>query len=337
MLLVDSPGDLPGLATPLFSEGDLVAAGAPCALGELLEAVRRCSPDAVLLELTPGPAVLAAIETLMAERPTPVLALRPPGVRAEVLFRALEAGAVDVKERPHRPTAAFWREIAHALLLISTVRVVRHVLGSRKRAASAGPPRAEDRLQRPPFPMVAIAASLGGPKALASLLGMLPRRFPAPLAVCQHISSGFTSGLAQWLAQQTSRQVVEARDGQLLSPGTVYLAPTDAHLLVLPDAKARLDDGPPLLGFKPSCDALLSSVARSFHRRAIGVVLTGMGRDGARGLREIRERGGRTIAQDESSSVVFGMPREAIELGAAERVLALEDIASALSQLVSEC
>jgi two-component system chemotaxis response regulator CheB len=166
---------------------------------------------------------------------------------------------------------------------------------------------------------------------------MIPRGFPAPIVVCQHISTGFTEGLAAWLAAETALDVTEARDGERLRPGTVFIAPSGAHLLVRDDARLKLDNGPPIQGFKPSCDALLFSAAETFGRRAVGVILTGMGRDGARGLKEIRARGGRTIAQDERTCVVFGMPGEAVSLGAAEEVLPLDEIASHLMRLVDQC
>jgi two-component system chemotaxis response regulator CheB len=188
-----------------------------------------------------------------------------------------------------------------------------------------------------PFPVVAIAASLGGPKALAQLLSMMPRELGAPICICQHISDGFTWGLSNWLASEAGKHVVEARQDDLLEPGTIYVAPSRVHFRVEAPGKVRLDPGPPIQGFRPSCDALLESVAESFGRRAIGVILTGMGRDGAVGLRAIRDRGGRTIAQDESTCVVFGMPREAILLGGAEEVLPLEQIPATLLRWVDEC
>src|SRR5262249_47965986 len=163
-------------------------------------------------------------------------------------------------------------------------------------------------------------------KALSQILRMIPRGFPAPIVICQHISTGFTEGLAQWLAAETALDVKEAEDGEPLKRGTVFIAPSGVHLLVREDARIRLDEGPPIAGFRPSCDALLFSAAETFGRRAIGVILTGMGRDGARGLKEVRARGGRTIAQDESTCVVFGMPGEAVSLGAAEEVVPLEEI-----------
>jgi two-component system chemotaxis response regulator CheB len=184
---------------------------------------------------------------------------------------------------------------------------------------------------------VAIAASLGGPRALSQMLSMLPRELSAPVCICQHISEGFTQGLAQWLSAETGHGVEEAREGELLEPGTIYVAPSLYHFRVMNQGRVALDPGPPIQGFRPSCDALLESVANAFGRRAIGVILTGMGRDGASGLRMIRENGGRTIAQDEASCVVWGMPGEAVELGAAQTVLPLEKIASTLVKWVDEC
>ena len=218
-------------------------------------------------------------------------------------------------------------------MLLAQVRVVQHVRGKR-RHRSEGTPRDEG---APPFPLIAIAASLGGPKALSVLLRTVPRAFPAAVVICQHISEGFTGGLSQWLSTETSLKVHEARDDDALQAGHVYIAPSGLHLLVRPDYHLALDDGPPLMGFKPSCDLMLSSAAQAFGKRAIGIVLTGMGRDGARGLREVKLRGGRTIAQDEASCVVYGMPREAVELGAAEEILPLEQIAPTILKWVESC
>jgi two-component system, chemotaxis family, protein-glutamate methylesterase/glutaminase len=213
------------------------------------------------------------------------------------------------------------------------VRVVQHVRGKRRRRDHSSRPAAEAEL---PFPLVAIAASLGGPRALAQLLGALPPKLAAPLCICQHISDGFTRGLASWLSSESGRSVREAADGETLEPGRVYVAPSGAHFKIRRPGRIELDRGAPIEGFRPSCDALLESAA-SFGRRAIGVVLTGMGRDGAFGLRAIRDAGGRTIAQDEATCVVFGMPREAILLDAAEQVLPLGIIAETLARWVDEC
>lgn len=332
VLLVDADLRLSDRLRPLFDSGDLVPSRAPCMFADAADQVRRQEPDILLLDLS-GPDALAAIEAVMAEFPRPILLLKSRNADVEP-FTALAMGALDLEELPEHPSAELWQTLARKLVLLSSVRVVRHVRG-RKRRAGPPPPSADP--VGPPFPLVAIASSLGGPKALCTLLRMVPKTFPAPITICQHISDGFTGGLAHWLAAETSLHVVEARDGQELAAGTVFIAPSRSHLLVGSNFRLKLDDGPPLMGFKPSCNALLFSAAEAFGRRCMGVVLTGMGKDGARGLKEIRVRGGRTIAQDESTSVVYGMPKEAMEIGAAETVLPLEEIASALIRLVGTC
>lgn len=336
VLLVDSHGHLYDQARPLFENGELVPSGRGSDYDGALAAVMHARPDIVVVDLGHQDA-LGAVEAVMAERPTPILGLydgrQKSGNRVDP-FRALALGALDVAELPQTP--AGWADLTRKLTLLAQVRVVQHVQGKlrKKGRTLPGVPAVG---YEPPFPVVAVAASLGGPKALSQILRMIPRGFPAPIVVCQHISTGFTEGLSQWLAAETALDVTEARDGERLRPGTVFIAPSGAHLLVREDARLRLDNGPPIQGFKPSCDALLFSVAEAFGRRAVGVILTGMGRDGARGLKEIRARGGRTIAQDERTCVVFGMPGEAVSLGAAEEVLPLDRIASHLMRLVDQC
>jgi two-component system chemotaxis response regulator CheB len=292
--------------------------------------VQRLYPDVMLVDLT-GSEAIDAIGRVMAERPVPILALHPGVLSGGEAFQALASGALDVVDRPGEPGPEFWQMVGRKLMLLAEVRVPRQPQVGH--AHKARPPENEA-----PFPLVAIAASLGGPKALSVVLRMLPKGFPAPVCICQHISEGFTEGLAQWLGSETALHVVEAVDGASMEPGTVYIAPSGgAHLLVRPGGKLALDPSPPVRGFRPSCDMLLSSAAEAFGSRALGVILTGMGRDGARGLKEIRERGGRTIAQDQASCVVYGMPREAVRLGAAEEVLPLAEIGPTLIQWVESC
>jgi two-component system chemotaxis response regulator CheB len=178
-----------------------------------------------------------------------------------------------------------------------------------------------------------IGASLGGPRALVQILRALPADLPAPVAVVQHIADGFTEGLTGWLAQEATLEVRTAADGDRLRPGLVLLAPSGRHLLV-GEGRVRLVDEAPVETFRPSVNPLFSSAARVYGARACGVLLTGMGRDGAQGLLELRAAGALTLAQDEASSAVFGMPRAAIELGAAERVVPLEEMARAIVEAV---
>jgi len=296
-----------------------------------LTAVQRHFPDVLLVDLSARES-LEAIEHVMVERPVPILALHPGALSGQDAFQAMALGALDVVERPALPGADFWAHVSRKLVMLAQVKAMRHVStrpGQKKTPREDAPP--------PPFPLVAIAASLGGPKAVSQVLRTLPRGFPAPIAYCQHISDGFTEGLAHWLAMETALRVKEAEDSVVMEPGTVYIAPSGSHLFVRPEGRLELDSGPPLRGFRPSCDMLLTSAGEAFGSRCIGVILTGMGRDGARGLKEIRERGGRTIAQDEATSVVWGMPREAVQLGAAQEVLPLDRIGSTLLQWVDAC
>lgn len=315
---------------PLFTGRGLLAVGGGITPARMLEGVLQHRPEVVVLELGAGEAPLQAIEAVMAERPTPILVLHSPGTDP---FRAMALGALDMVDLRSSMSEAFWDDLAKRLLLLAQVRVVQHVRGKRHRRPNAPP----ERTAEAPFPVVAIASSLGGPRALSQLLTLLPPKLPAPICICQHISDGFTWGLANWLAAETGHSVVEARDHEQLEPGTIYVAPSRVHFCVDATGIVRLDRGPPLQGFRPSCDALLRSVAESFGRRTVGVILTGMGKDGAAGLRAIRDRGGRTIAQDEASCVVYGMPKEAVELGAAQEILPLDKIPQTVVRWVYEC
>ncbi len=320
---------LRGASRGLFDGVVLAPVGAVCEFSEALEHVQRLHPDVAVVDLS-GPEALKAIERVMAERPVPVLALHPGVLSGADAFQALALGAVEVVERPAEPGVDFWQTVGRKLMLLAEVRVSRPVSAQKSRDARPPPTDA-------PYPLVAIASSLGGPKALSVVLKMLPKNFPAPVCICQHISQGFTEGLAQWLGSESPLRVVEANDGEEMVPGTVYIARSGSHLKVRPKGLLSLDPSPPVRGFKPSCDVLLTSAAEAFGTRTLGVILTGMGRDGARGLKEIRERGGRTIAQDKATCVVYGMPKEAVRLGAAEEVLPLDRIAPMLVQWVETC
>lgn len=288
---------------------------------------RTLRPDVITMDLNmPDADGFSGIARIMAETPTPILVLTAN--REETVgFRALSLGALDILEKPQASTDLdeYGQLLRSRLRLLAGVKVIRHLRGLRERRVA--PPRAAVRPE-----LVVLGASLGGPRALAALLRALPGNFPAPIAVVQHIADGFTEGLASWLATESRLEVREARDGDALRPGRVVLAPTGRHLLVS-EGTAHLSDAPPVDTFKPSVTPLFVSAARAYGRRVCGVILTGMGRDGADGLRAIKDAGGPTLAQDEATSAVFGMPRAAIELGAVDRVLPLEDIPRALLEL----
>lgn len=324
-VLIVEPSPLLGLRLNALFGRRLERVGGPVTPSGLLAAVRDFEPNVVLVRVDgPSSELTRAVELVMSEYPVPVLLLTVGAGPRQAALALLAAGALDVISVEPQLDAAALGALEKALTLLSTVKVVKHPKGRKKRGSTRLPTLPPDGA------VVAIASSLGGPRALAAVLSGLPRAFGAAVCICQHITAGFSDDLARWLAAETGHRVLEAREGMKLEAGTIYVAPSGAHFTVSPSGTARLEDGPPVGGFRPSCDVLLKSVAASFGDRAIGVVLTGMGKDGARGLKEIRLRGGRTIAQDEASSVVWGMPREAIALGAAEKVLPLTAIAAQL-------
>ena len=287
----------------------------------------RHAPDAITMDLQmPGSDGFAGIARIMAENPTPILVLSSD---REALkgFRALSLGALDLMEKPDASEMSrFAVELPRRLRLLASVPVIRH--GRAGRAAAPKVERGRARIEA-----VVIGASLGGPRALAAVLAGLPADFSAPIAIVQHISPGFTEGLARWLRTETRLEVVEATDGAALEKGRVLIAPGGVHLRLEPK-RVRLEEAPPISGFCPSVTVLFQSAAQAFGSRACGVILTGMGRDGAEGMQALRQAGATTLAQDEATSAVFGMPRAAIELGVVDQVLALERIPSALVELV---
>lgn len=309
---------------------EVVEVGPPTPLSRLHERVKWGQPAIVIVDLKDVDAedLKNALERLMAEHPVPVLLVAAPGAQHQVAIAGLAAGALDVVELPPHQSQEFWTRFRRQLDLLIRIRVPPPSKRSRKKAREAAAAK------KPDTPLVAIAASLGGPKALRTLLTALPAPFPTPVVICQHITSGFTHDLARWLASETRRPVIEAAETVPLEPGMIYIAPSDAHMVVRPGPVIELDNRPPVGGFRPSCDLLLRSAAEVYGSLAIGAVLTGMGRDGAKGLQAIRLAGGHTLAQDKATSVVFGMPAEAIALGAAEKVLPLEAIADQLARWV---
>ncbi len=286
-------------------------------------------PDVVTMDLwMPDADGFSGIARIMAETPTPILVLSARAGEAAA-FKALSLGALDVLEKPAPGVdlRAFSEVLRARLRLLAGVKVIRHLRGMRpyrRVLARVGGARHE---------VVVMGASLGGPRALAQILRALPADLPVPVAVVQHIADGFTDGLAGWLGQEAAVEVCTARDRDVLKPGRVLIAPTGRHL-ILADGYVRLSDDPPVETFRPSVNALFASAARVYGARACGVLLTGMGRDGATGLRALKDAGALTIAQDEASSAVFGMPGAAIEAGAVDRVLSLDEIPGAIEEAV---
>ena len=301
----------------------------------LVEGVR---PDVIVMDIEmPRMDGYQATRRIMESVPTPIVMVSAHSSRLKAkAFEALRAGALVLLNKPSGPDHA--DHAASALELVATVKLMAEVKVVRRWARRDSiPPRAVKPIDSArKVRVIAIGASAGGPPTVAQILSGLPGDLSCPILVVQHIAPGFAGGLAEWLDRSTSLAVKLAEPDERALAGTVYVAPDGVHLGIATDGGIRLTTESEADGFRPSASHLLRSVARSHGAAAVGVLLTGMGRDGAAGLLELREAGGVTIAQDKESSVVFGMPMEAIRLGAAEHVLPPTKIAEALRSLVLE-
>lgn len=302
-------------------------------------------PDVVLMDVRmPIVDGLTAVERIMSRTPTPILVMTadPAGRTGTLAFEALRRGALDLFPKPEAwsGTEAERDELRSRLKLLARVPVVHHVsrtyrqeapartaVGKTPATALAAPPVAPVPTARS---LVVMGASTGGPPALARILSQLPADFPLPILIVQHLSPGFDQQLVQWLSGVCRLEVAVAVQGRALSPGLVLLAPYDRHLIVENRIAVRLDAGPPVGGHRPAVDATFRSAANVFRSASIGVLLTGMGSDGARALLELRQRGAHTIVQSGESATVDGMPKAARDLGAASEVVALDGIADAI-------
>jgi two-component system chemotaxis response regulator CheB len=300
---------------------------------ELVEALR---PDLVTMDITmPIMDGLTAIQHIMAYNPTPILVVTSSG-EAEVAYKAISNGALEVMQKPDMSLGQVeWEGFTRRVKLLSKVKVITHVRGRGAASTQVFPYLGSGAAQVDgQNRILAIGASTGGPAALAKLLGALPPDLNVGVVIVQHIADGFVPGLVSWLSTVTILNVKAAENGERIEAGTAYIAPTGTHTVVAGRGRLGWLDAPPVESQRPAVDVLFESVEQHYRRDAIAVLLTGMGHDGARGLKAIREAGGRTIAQDESSCVVFGMPKAAIEMGAAEQVLPLSDIPTAVVQLL---
>lgn len=310
-----------------------------------IELCRELRPDVVTMDMMlPRMSGLAATEYIMAYTPTPILIVSSSFNRGELYrtYDALAAGAIDALEKPSTADdqAEWAQRFASTLRLVSRIPVITHPRARLRGRGAASPHHAQEPAvvalqEREHHPagatLLAMGASTGGPGALIDILRAMPSGFRLPILITLHIGGPFAAGLADWFDSLSPLRVAYAKGGELLSScnGRVLMAPPDRHMIIKGE-RVALSDEPARHSCKPSVDVMFESIAREGVRGVVACLLTGMGRDGAKGLLAIRQRGGVTIAQDEASSVVFGMPREAVLLGAAERVLPLEEIARVL-------
>jgi len=306
---------------------------------EAISAAGKLKPDVMTLDVEmPELGGIEALRHIMRKSPTKIIMLS--GVdSAEVTYEALSRGAVDFVVKPSGSFSADIGTISKAL--VSKIRMAASVDVKRLGAsgpAVARPPQRREAHDDGSSKVVAIAASTGGPAAVERVLAGLPADFPAACLVVQHLPVGFSESFATRLNRLSALDVRHADAGDKVRSGVVYVAPAGKHMTVADRPTMgpviRLDSEPPISGLRPAADRTMGSVADTYRARAIGVVLTGMGSDGALGMARIRDNGGYTIAQDQETSVVYGMPRAAAQRGAVDRVLPLSKIANEIRAAV---
>ncbi len=313
-----------------------------------LAAIDTVRPDVISMDIRlPGIDGLETTRRIMADRPTPIVVIADSveDSSLKISMNALRAGALSVVEKPVATTNdgydAVAGQICTQLRIMAAVPVIRRrpigaEWAARKAASQTVTPAEMPALFEPVSAapsVLAIAASTGGPPALAKVIGGLSGAFPLPVLLVQHMGAAFMEGFASWLDGVVTLPVGLARDGEIMAPGRVYVAPGDRHLELGSGGVLRVHDAAPVGGQRPAATVLFASVARQAGAQGIGVLLTGMGEDGATGLLEMRKAGAATVAEHESSAVVYGMPAAAVRLSAASRVLPLEQVAPHLLRL----
>jgi len=300
---------------------------------EALDLTTKLGPDVILMDVVmPKMDGLEATRQIMQTRPTPIVLISATlgSSETEIAFKAIKAGALTVLQKPASGNTQENTNLLSTVRAMSSVRVIHHWDNSQPyrtlplRPSEKAKPR-----------IVAIAASTGGPAALSEILWHLPISFILPIVIVQHITADFVPSLVGWLNHVSKNPVQIACHGEPVLPGVIYVAPGDNHLFLSKKQTFVVGPSPKVMQFMPSADIMLESVAQAYGSQAIGIVLTGMGDDGAHGLQAMRRAGAITVAQDEATSVVFGMPSEAIRLGAAHHVLPLPKIAPTLASLCS--
>ncbi|EKD83851.1 MAG: hypothetical protein ACD_39C00407G0002 [uncultured bacterium] len=326
----------------LTSDSEIRVVGVAHNGEEAIEAVRLLKPNVITMDIhMPGIDGFEATRQIMATQPTPIVVVSNSLVTGEAaqVFKAMEVGALAVFHRPPGVTHPDHKKAAKDLLqtvkLMSEIKVVRRLSHLQKKPLDTlAPVRStiQNAKSLPEVRLVAIGASTGGPIALQKILCGLPKDFSLPVLIVQHIASGFVNGFVEWLAASCSLPVKIAEHGHVVLPGHVYVAPDNFHMGIDRGLRIDLRASPPENGIRPSVSYLFRSVAEILGAKAVGILLTGMGRDGAQELRLMKDNGAITIAQNAESSVVFGMPGEAIKIDAATSVLSPAEIAEMLSR-----
>ena len=338
LIVEDSPAAARLLVDGISQDQRLAVAGVALTAGEAVTLAEQLRPDVLTVDLTlPDGTGLDVILRILREFYVPIIAVssEPNDRSSSPAFRALLAGAADIVPKPPaEPTAAraFFDDLNERIASLAKAQAV-----PTHRPTGLRSPRARTHSNGEAIQCVVVGASTGGPTALVEFLSGLGTGFPAPVVIVQHIASPFVEGLVKWLNQETPLPVKLARDGETLEPGTGYIAPPSADLVLKHGARLSVKNAHPgRTHIAPSADALFESAAEVYKSRCVAVLLSGMGKDGAAGLLKVRAKGGKTFAQDEGSCTVFGMPSAAGRLGAVEAFADPRSIAASLRKIVEK-
>lgn len=340
VVIVDDSPTVQSLLSTIFDEAGMTVLAMGRNGRDAVRLVKEHKPDVVTMDIRmPQMDGLEATRQIMREQPTPIVVVTGSAQYQDVdlSFQAMQAGALAVVHKPGLTDPQACAAVAQTVQNMARVHVIHH-WGTAHRTPpkpSVTPqlPRAVDPSRYAEIKMIGIASSTGGPSALAAVLGNLPADYPLPILVVQHVSPGFTSGLAQWLSSVTKLRVEVAAHGNHPKPGVVALAPDDYHLQLGRHGEIQLSQSAAYKGLRPSANPFFESLAQRYGKKSLGIVLTGMGDDGADGISLLHKSGSLTIAQDEKSCVVYGMPYQAVMRNAIDIQMNLEEIGLFLKQL----
>ncbi len=343
LVVDDSPTVREQLAAIIETDGELNLVGMAHNGQQAVDMVGKKRPDVIIMDIHMDTMDgFEATQRIMEENPVPIVinSTLLSADHVENTFRAMQAGAVAAMEKPAGPGHPEYKQMCRKLVstvkLMSEVKVVRRSSKLRKVVQSAPQPAPITTRKSTEFKMVAVGASTGGPPVIRTLLTNIRKDFHLPILIVQHISQGFLTGMVGWLNKESNLPVEIPEHGSVVKPGHVYFAPDDYHMGVMKSGKVVLSKASIENGVRPSVSFLFNAVTRSYGEQAVGILLSGMGSDGSAELREMLDKGAITIAQNEETSVVHGMPGEAIRLNGAKEIMAPMEIAAFLNSLADK-
>jgi two-component system chemotaxis response regulator CheB len=336
VIVVDDSQTARELLVALYESAGLRVVGVGKTGEDALNLVIKHNPDVVSMDvIMPKMDGLEATRAIMREHPTPIVVVTASLMRSDtdIAFESLKAGALAAVQKPGIEDPITCEKLVETVRLMATVPVIRRWSEDRPHTRKMSSPIAGDASA---IRLIGIASSTGGPGVLAQILSPLPKHFPIPILIVQHVTNGFATGLAEWLNEQIKMDVSLAGHGDIPKSGMVMLPPDDYHMQVNSSGAIELSKAPPYKGLRPSANYLFNTMARFYGASGMGIILTGMGDDGAEGMESMYKTGALTFAQDEESCIVYGMPAEAVKRKAVKQILTPDQISQYLINMATQ-